>query len=231
MRLSVVLLTLPLVMVFAAEESAPKKTKTPAKAKNASAPAQQPPRVVVPPGFGPRVGAAQSQPASAKSPAPKPEPRPSPQITPAKNPVPAVTIPDGAKEVSPNVFHHTDAKGTTWIYSRTPFGVSKTREDDAKRDGQENGPEKSRSNESPFGPSQVKERGPGKAATPVPGDADSGVTAKDLGDLVEFGRPTPFGVTRWERSKSELTEAERAILEREKKKSASTADRTAASRP
>lgn len=228
MKLFVVLLTLPLVMAFAAEESAPKKTKTPQKAKNASAPAQQPPRVVVPPGFGPRVGAAQPQPLPNQSPAPKPQPRPSAQIAPAKDPAPAVTIPAGAKEVSPNVFHHTDAQGTTWVYSRTPFGVSKVREGEAQRER----PAQTRpSNETPFGPSHVNEKNSGKIPAPAPGDADSGVRAKDLGDRVEFERPTPFGATRWERNKSELTDDERAILEREKKKSASTADRTTASRP
>ena len=232
MKLSVVLLTLPLVVAFAAEKPAPKKTKAAAQATSSSAPLKQTPRVVVPPGFGPRIGAAETQPTSAKSPAPKPEPRPSARITPPSNPAPAVTIPADATEISPNVFRHTDAKGIAWLYSKTPFGVSKSKEDEAPKQRPVNGQKKDRlSNESPFGLSQVEEKGSVKPAAPAREEAEGDVTVKDLGDRVQFERKTPFGATRWERSKPELTDAERAIWEREHKKPASTADRATASRP
>lgn len=37
----------------------------------------------------------------------------------------AVTIPAGATEVEPNLYRATDADGKTWMYKRTPFGISK----------------------------------------------------------------------------------------------------------
>ena len=41
----------------------------------------------------------------------------------AASPTPA--IPDGAAQVEPNLYRYTDAQGKTWLYRRTPFGVSK----------------------------------------------------------------------------------------------------------
>jgi hypothetical protein len=233
MKRSVVLLALPLVMVFAAEKPAPKKTKSSAQPKSASKPTQQAPRVVIPPGFGPRVTGAQPQsaasPAPARKPQQKPEPKRSGYIKPSTSSAPAVSIPAGATEVSPNVFRYTDTNGIAWLYSKTPFGVSKTREDEAAKQRDVNGPKKAApSNESPFGASQVLERNSGKAAAPA---AAGDITAKDLGNRVQFERTTPFGTTRWVRNKPELTDEERAIWEREQKKSASTADRAAESRP
>jgi hypothetical protein len=34
-------------------------------------------------------------------------------------------IPPGATQVEPNLYRSTDAQGKTWLYRRTPFGVSK----------------------------------------------------------------------------------------------------------
>ena len=35
------------------------------------------------------------------------------------------TVPEGAKEVEPNLYRYTDAQGKTWMYRKTPFGISK----------------------------------------------------------------------------------------------------------
>lgn len=40
----------------------------------------------------------------------------------------APSIPAGAQEVEPNLFRHVDAKGTAWLYRRTPFGLVKYEE-------------------------------------------------------------------------------------------------------
>ena len=40
----------------------------------------------------------------------------------------ATSIPAGATLVEPNLYRYTDAKGKTWMYRRTPFGVSKWEE-------------------------------------------------------------------------------------------------------
>jgi len=38
------------------------------------------------------------------------------------------TIPSAATQAGPNLYRYTDATGKTWLYSKTPFGISK-RED------------------------------------------------------------------------------------------------------
>lgn len=38
------------------------------------------------------------------------------------------SIPAAATQTSPNLYRYTDESGKTWLYSRTPFGISK-RED------------------------------------------------------------------------------------------------------
>src|SRR5260370_40230641 len=37
----------------------------------------------------------------------------------------AATPPSGAKEVEPGLYRYTDAQGKTWMYRKTPFGLSK----------------------------------------------------------------------------------------------------------
>jgi len=37
-------------------------------------------------------------------------------------------IPEGANQTAPNVYRYTDKGGSSWLYVRTPFGISK-RED------------------------------------------------------------------------------------------------------
>jgi hypothetical protein len=39
-----------------------------------------------------------------------------------------------------------------------------------------------------------------------------GITATEVGDVVRFERPGPFGVWKWEKKKSELDEGEKAAL-------------------
>ncbi len=38
-------------------------------------------------------------------------------------------VPPGAVQVEPNLYRFTDAQGKTWMYRRTPFGISKWQED------------------------------------------------------------------------------------------------------
>ncbi|MGH9719012.1 MAG: hypothetical protein ACRD8O_02280 [Bryobacteraceae bacterium] len=113
------------------------------------------------------------------------------QKTTAKKPVPAprpLAIPAGAKEVDAGTYTYTDAKGKKWIYRKTPFGVSRF------------------------------EDKPGVASvTPEP-KLEEQIRAVEEGDVVKFERSGPFGAYKWERKKSELTEVEKAALERSRKK-------------
>ncbi len=92
--------------------------------------------------------------------------------------------PKGAVEVSAGTYRYVDAQGKVWNYRRTPFGWMKGEEKDMK-------------------PS---------AATPISAAPQTRVF--EDGDSVRFERKTPFGVQRWTRKKSEMTEEEKQIFER-----------------
>jgi len=69
----------------------------------------------------------------------------------------------------------------------------------------------------PFGVVRYPEPAPeAKAEEPIP----QGMTAVEEGDSVRFERPTPFGKHRWTRKKTELTDLERKVWERERQKAA-----------
>jgi len=92
------------------------------------------------------------------------------------------SVPAGAEEVGPNLYHYTDAQGKSWMYRKSPFGVSKW------------------------------EGKPGDEQPAVDKPSSMTTTATDLGDSVRFQRVTPFGPQTWTRKKSELTEEEKSAL-------------------
>jgi hypothetical protein len=99
-----------------------------------------------------------------------------------------VEIPKGAVESEPGTYRFKDAEGRKWIYRKTPFGVARI-------------------------PDQPAPANP----APAP-DSFAEVKAFDAGDAVRFERPGPFGVYRWQTSKSELSEMERAAWDRARQK-------------
>jgi len=79
----------------------------------------------------------------------------------------------------------TDAQGKKWMYRQTPFGVARW--------------------------ADVPAASP--ASTPNPA---AGVKAAEAGGgVILFERQGPFGVYKWQKNKSELTEAERAICDKQ----------------
>lgn len=50
---------------------------------------------------------------------------PPPKAAAKADPAALPNIPEGAKDVGNGVYRYTDAKGKTWLYRRTPFGVAK----------------------------------------------------------------------------------------------------------
>jgi len=70
--------------------------------------------------------------------------------------------------------------------------------------------------QTPFGDVKVEEK-PEDAKAREP-RAD--FRAFEEGDNIRFEKPTPFGVARWVRKKSELDDDERAVWEREQRKQA-----------
>jgi len=102
-----------------------------------------------------------------------------------------LTIPTDAIAKPDGTYSYTDKAGQKWTYSKTPFGVSKI------QDLGENAPE-------PF------------VTTPKA----QLIKATDNGETVKFERQTPFGVTHWEKKKSDLTDQERQIFESQQARTA-----------
>jgi hypothetical protein len=92
------------------------------------------------------------------------------------------SVPKDAKEVGPNLYRYTDAQGKSWMYRKTPFGVSKWEEK------------------------------PGEQEPRAESPASAGLSMTDLGDSVQFQRLTPFGPQKWTRKKSEMTDDEKAAF-------------------
>ncbi|MGE5567703.1 MAG: hypothetical protein ACM3S5_01580 [Rhodospirillales bacterium] len=43
----------------------------------------------------------------------------------AKQTATRLAVPAGAEQIGPNSWRHTDEKGQTWIYRKTPFGITR----------------------------------------------------------------------------------------------------------
>jgi hypothetical protein len=99
-----------------------------------------------------------------------------------------VEIPQGAVERDPGRFFYTDSDGKKWIFVRTPFGISKM--EDKPSDA----------------PALVA---PTKTVDPF-----AAVKITVSGDVVNFERPTAFGVSKWKKKLSELDDQEKAALRR-----------------
>lgn len=72
----------------------------------------------------------------------------------------------------------------------------------------------------PFGLAKVEDK-PAPAAE-ASAAANASYTAVEDGDSIRFERPGPFGVYKWQKKKSDLTDDEKAAWERSQIKSAST---------
>lgn len=107
---------------------------------------------------------------------------------PAK-PVRPANVPPEAKLNDDGFWRYVDKSGKAWIYQPTPFGLMKHEEIAVKKI------------DDPKIKAQVDE-------------ADKLVKAVEDGDLVRFTRPGPFGLYSWSKKKAELTDEEKAILER-----------------
>ena len=104
-------------------------------------------------------------------------------------------IPANAKQVDAHTWMAEDKNGKKWFYRQTPFGVVKTDQD-------------------PDAPAPVAKRTPfdGPKAPAKPGASQPVVKVTEVGDTYVFERHTPFGPSRWTRKKSDLTDAEKALV-------------------
>lgn len=93
-----------------------------------------------------------------------------------------LVIPSDATPNPDGTYSYTDKQGKKWIFSKTPFGISRIEDTTATQSVQ-----------------------------PAPSRAQF-ITAVDSGDTVKFTRKTPFGETKWEKKKSDLNDEERTAL-------------------
>ena len=117
--------------------------------------------------------AAQKNPPRAATAARKPAP---PVVQPLVIPKDAVAQPDGT-------FRYTDKSGHRWIFSNSPFGVSRMQD----------------------------MSDPAATADPARQVTSFDKFTED-GDVIRFERATPFGPLKWERKKTELTDEERQAI-------------------
>ena len=112
--------------------------------------------------------------------------KPSTTKAPAKTAkkVPEQKIPNGAEKLSDTEWRYVDADNKAWIYRRTPFGIAKISEEKAQ---------------------EVSDAPRHAAGAPL--------QIRDLGESIEFSRKTPFGLSKWEKKKTELTEQEQAAYD------------------
>ena len=106
----------------------------------------------------------------------------------------ALTIPKDAVKDANGTYSYTDKQGKKWIYRNSPFGVIKT---------------------------VAPETGADTRANPNQAAAATKVT--DKGDTVQFERSTPFGPTKWEKKKSDLTDEERQMVDTQSQSKTQTA--------
>ncbi len=121
------------------------------------------------------VAQDQAPPADKKTTAAKKKPAP-PAVKPLVIPPEAVLMPNGT-------YSYRDKAGKDWIYSKTPFGISKIED--------------------------MGSAPSGFVTTPK----EQLIKTIDAGDTVKFERQTPFGTTKWEKKKLEMTDEERSIFQ------------------
>lgn len=111
-------------------------------------------------------------------------------------PAPAfLTVPADATANPDGTYSYTDKAGRKWNYWKSPFGVMR---------------------------SEVPAGAPAQAA-PTSGAAPFQYTSStDKGDSVRFERQTPFGPVGYDRKKSEMTDAERGLFEKQHPESKQT---------
>jgi hypothetical protein len=131
---------------------------------------------------------------------PKSDP-PKPGIATATKEARPSALAKDAAEVEPGLWKHTDREGNTWMYRRTPFGVSRYPAASAQEG------------------TAADER---EAAL---------LKAEDAGDSVKFERKTPFGLAKWTRKKSELDGPETMAWKKASGRKAASNPAAAASQP
>ena len=106
-----------------------------------------------------------------------------------KAPAAANAIPANAVKIDEQTYKVKEKDGKTWVYRRTPFGLSRVAEEQFRKQ---------------------------EDAAPIRPSMQSAVRVIDLGDEYKFERAHPFGVQVWKKKKAELTGEEKSYVEKTK---------------
>lgn len=137
--------------------------------------------------------------------------------TPAKTPA---GVPAGSSEVGPGTYRFVDKDKKVWIYRKTPFGFQKSEETAADGD---------RARKTETAPAEMPQADRNRTATPfgeskAPAAGMPTTKVTETGDSVQFERPSPFGVYRWTKKKTELTDGEKKLWEAQRSASSAQAN-------
>lgn len=99
---------------------------------------------------------------------------------------PAGAMPTGAVKIDENTYKLKEKDGKTWVYRKTPFGVSRLPEEQFTKQ-----------NEAPL----------------IEPAREAKVKVTDLGTEYKFERAHPFGIQMWKKAKKDLTEDEKKYIE------------------
>ena len=117
-------------------------------------------------------------------------------------------VPEGSTEIKPGMYRFVDKDKKVWIYRKTPFGLQKSEEAPAA-DNKET-PKPDAAAVPSQQPDAARTATPfGESKAPAAGLPATKVT--EVGDSLRFERPSPFGVYRWTRKKTELTADEKKL--------------------
>jgi hypothetical protein len=121
-----------------------------------------------------------------------------------------IKVPAGAEKIDAYTHRHKDAQGKVWIYRQTPFGVVKYEEKslpEVKEDGKK---------PTPWGAVEMKPEPVDPARAKAEQRQIEMVKMTEDGDSLKFEKPSPWGVVRWTKKKTDLNEDEKKIWELKK---------------
>jgi hypothetical protein len=126
-------------------------------------------------------------------------------------------VPKGAERISPDVHRYVDKDGKAWLYRQTPFGITKTAEEQASTKAQAPEASSSGTRMTPFGETKaggaIEETARGRQSS---GGSAVKTNVIEDADSLRFERPSPFGVYKWSRKKTELTADEQRLWDEHK---------------
>ena len=106
-----------------------------------------------------------------------------------KKPANPNAIPADAVKIDGQTYKVKEKDGKTWVYRKTPFGVSRIEEEQFNKQNE---------------------------AVPLKPAKEASVRVSDLGAEYRFERASAFGTQAWKKKKTDLTEDEKSYVEKSK---------------